>query len=391
MSDGMEVALKQEQFYPRNVRQIGEIPDGYRIYIEDYVYTYLHQYAANNKNEDQIAFLIGEGKFYDNEHVLLITGAIQGKLLQKESASLEIHQDTWDYVLEKKQQYFADKQIVGWVYTQPGYGILLTSFLTKQHEAFFEEGHVLYILDPIEKEDAFFQTCGGNLVQREGFFIFYDKNEAMHSYIMDHKVSTTEYELKQQDVVTHFRMKEMERKEAQHHKRIINMLTALCSALMVLCIIIGMGLIKNAKEMNRLKDSVNAKATYNELYPVASDATPSLAEDISQLDLSQLPSTQEVNTPIHVGQEEAYADILDEIPAGPAGELVPQGSDTPGAGYSSLIPETYTVKPGDNLISISIKFYNTADMVDEIVEMNGIKTPNRIIAGQVLKLPRPEN
>ncbi len=42
--------LDKLESLPKNVRQIGEAMEGNRIYMEDYVYSYLNQYAAEKKN-----------------------------------------------------------------------------------------------------------------------------------------------------------------------------------------------------------------------------------------------------------------------------------------------------------------------------------------------------
>ena len=49
---------------------------------------------------------------------------------------------------------------------------------------------------------------------------------------------------------------------------------------------------------------------------------------------------------------------------------------------------TYIVKRGDTLTGIAAK-YNTT--VNELVKLNGIKNPNKIIVGQVLRLPTTDN
>lgn len=48
---------------------------------------------------------------------------------------------------------------------------------------------------------------------------------------------------------------------------------------------------------------------------------------------------------------------------------------------------TYTVKSGDTLYSIARKFDTT---VEGLVTLNGIKNPNLIYAGQVLKIRKKE-
>ena len=51
---------------PKNIRQIGLVSGDYRIYIEDYVYTFLHR-AAQTKGRDEengscLAILLGEAR-----------------------------------------------------------------------------------------------------------------------------------------------------------------------------------------------------------------------------------------------------------------------------------------------------------------------------------------
>jgi PPM family protein phosphatase len=51
---------------------------------------------------------------------------------------------------------------------------------------------------------------------------------------------------------------------------------------------------------------------------------------------------------------------------------------------------TYTIKKGDNLFQISKKFYGNANKYKLIMEANNITDENKIIAGQVLKIPAVE-
>ena len=64
----------------------------------------------------------------------------------------------------------------------------------------------------------------------------------------------------------------------------------------------------------------------------------------------------------------------------PDWSLVPADTDEKPTSSGS----TYTVKKGDTLSEIAAKYKTT---VDTLVKLNGIKDPNLIITGQVLKLP----
>lgn len=52
-----------------------------------------------------------------------------------------------------------------------------------------------------------------------------------------------------------------------------------------------------------------------------------------------------------------------------------------------LISVEYTVEKGDTLYSISMKIYKTSNKVKEIMDLNNIQQPEKIIEGMVLQLP----
>jgi Tfp pilus assembly protein PilO/LysM repeat protein len=50
-------------------------------------------------------------------------------------------------------------------------------------------------------------------------------------------------------------------------------------------------------------------------------------------------------------------------------------------------PATYLVKPGDTLFSISMKFYQSKEPVEDIMALNNITSPYNLQSGSVIKLP----
>ncbi len=380
---------------PKNVRQIGEVHNGQRIYMEDYAYTYLHQFAAHNKKEEQISFLIGEQTILDDERILLIHGAVQGMSLKREDGNVEITDETWSNVHDIRKQYFSNYEIIGWAYTQPGYGVLLTSFLIKQHVDYFnQEGKVLLILDPIEKEEVFFQLNDGELVQKSGFFIYYEKNIEMHEYMLEYKVvQDSIFEPHVDEAVVHFRLKDQEKKEAQYHKRFVNMLFALSGALVIMCILIGIGLLNNLEEMNRLKKSFGAvMEDYGVLKNGLSEEVIGETSNEREKETMNLNATDKIpegtvaeNTP-ELPVTEANSNIDEDLE--PENEEVVEAAAVENVEIKPKVPKTYIVKTGDNLITISYQFYSTKEMVAQIQEINDIDNPNKIYIGQTLLLPQ---
>lgn len=376
---------------PKNVRQIGEVQCGQRIYIEDYAYTYLHQFAAHNKKEEQVAFLIGDQLTIDNEQVTLIHGVVKSEFLERVDGNIIITKETLTKLNEVRKHYFGESDIIGWAFTQPEYGVLLTASLIKQQkELFNKEGNILFVLDPVEKEELFFVYTDGELIQKAGFFIYYEKNLSMHEYMLDYKVIEDNIiEQKVDEAVQHYRIKEQEKKEVLYHKRFVNMLFALSGALVIMCILIGVGLINNIEEMNNLKKSFGAVvADYSVLKDgliTEKDGEIAERDNVTIENVSEeVPKGSAENNTLESPATEANSNIDHSQEKEEVVEAVNVVESDP----KPKIPEYYTVQPGDNLLMISYQFYSTKEKVEDIQALNGIDNPDKIYVGQRILLPQ---
>ena len=64
---------------PKNVKLYGKNEGKKRVYIEDYVYTYLYQIAAANEEKETMAILLGSIENFDTEISVYAEGAIEIK------------------------------------------------------------------------------------------------------------------------------------------------------------------------------------------------------------------------------------------------------------------------------------------------------------------------
>jgi LysM repeat protein len=372
-----KIYLEELESLPKNVRQIGDAREGGRIYMEDYVNSYIHQFAMDKKTSEQIALLVGKYYTYNDEVVVIIEGAIKGEHTEKVNGDLCITERTWYYAYEKIRKYFEDYNIVGWMYTQPGYGILLTSFLKEHHKKnFIDDKQILYIVDPLEKEDSFFTNIEGELKEKKGYYIYYDKNPSMHNYMLEHK---TEREDKNEedidlnnDIIRTFRRKEQQRKDDVYQKKFINMLSILCGGLVLVCLIMGIGLLHNIEKLNELQSSMSTMTKkYNNIKKEA--------DNINNLKINsndQLAPTKNIEDNLNNSDQKNNNTSSNNI-------------STTKPIVTGKVPEKYEVQVGDSLNTISEKFYNTLDMVPVIQELNGISNKHKIYIGQKILLPRP--
>ena len=77
-----------ERQFPKNVRQIGNVSDQPKIYMEDYVNTYLNQLKENAAESAVSAILVGEIVKQGKYDVVYISGAL--KLREIEISGTEI-------------------------------------------------------------------------------------------------------------------------------------------------------------------------------------------------------------------------------------------------------------------------------------------------------------
>lgn len=66
-----------EQQFPKNVRQIGNVSDSPKIYVEDYVDTFLNQLCDYNEENAVGAFLVGTQIMIEDQQCVYISGVVQ--------------------------------------------------------------------------------------------------------------------------------------------------------------------------------------------------------------------------------------------------------------------------------------------------------------------------
>ena len=75
---------------PKNVRQIGDPEDRRKIYIEDYVITYLRRLAGEETLNSRVAILLGYSERMDGLPYLFIRGAVGLKNLEYTEAGIPV-------------------------------------------------------------------------------------------------------------------------------------------------------------------------------------------------------------------------------------------------------------------------------------------------------------
>jgi len=426
---------------PLNIKQMGNIDQdaNINIYIEDYAYTYLQQYVKAGNYNERLAFLIGKLIKEDNKNIILISGAVNTKYTQHNDGIINITKETWNYVYDQIEKYFNGLEVMGLMQSQPGYGSYLNEKYISQFRNNFNKLYQVYLLcDPIENLNSFyiFDKMRENLEAIKGYFIYYEKNNAMNDYMIDNKEikasnSSSDQIEKQEPPEITIRKRQFDRvqKSNNDQKKIVNMLASLSAVLFLICFIMGTGLVQNEDRISKLESqlkalnnsykelsennkiesvfsfsdsaSANANKNNNNSSP-EKNLTPKIIKDInnnkSQEDnLSNVVSDSSFSLDKEKNKDKdnkLLDNSLDNLTKPELeSELKSNNKNKTNGQHESKLnnksdsTKTYVVKDGDTLSLISQKFFGNTSMVDKIIKINNMDDADKIYVGKVLKLP----
>ncbi len=398
---------------PKNVRQIGDPEDRRKIYIEDYVITYLRRLAGEETLNSRVAILLGHSEQMDGLPYLFIRGAVGLKKLEYTENGIPFTDEIWAEVYGAMKEYFADLDILGWYLSLPGYPMELGPELLKIHVNYFGGvDKVLLVSDSSDEAADFFAYENGKLTRQRGYTIFYERNEAMQRYMIEtgDGESIDEKEHFEDRAIKSFRTIVQEKREASGQKRVMTFLYMASTFLVMVVLVIGITLINNYEKMTGLETALREltdsleqqdtelKAAYADLgqaedgtaqdgtaaednrvgttvEDAESDGKTSAPEQADSADLAE--ATEEADNAVDSQEQgNTQAESADDTAAAPAtSEAV------------TSTPESYTVRKGDTLLKISRQIYGRDDEIDAICSLNGIEDSDRILEGQKLLLP----
>jgi hypothetical protein len=303
--------------FPTNVRQIGSIGSGLKIYMEDYVSSYLQQYAASGGYDEKLAFLIGRSLIIDNADVLFISGAVSGRHLVESGGILTFGSMSFDYAREQINSFFESQEIVGQMLSQPGYGTFLNANYAAHHMEIFKKPYqVIFVVDPIEKTNSFyaFDKVKGEMTESRGYFIYYEKNTGMHEYMLRSKENKTEpgeggikmalsedfspdgerrtqseaaaspagmpYLRRLRESAGGFNRYARQDRARGFNRNIVNLLSGLCAVLVLVCVVMGASLVQNDERITSLEGQLtDINTLYKNTLAQAKNAQPVFAQE----------------------------------------------------------------------------------------------------------------
>ena len=351
-----------ERQLPKNVRQIGNVSDNPKIYVEDYVDTYLNQLREKAKEQPVGVILVGEVLELEDEKAVFVSGAVQMQELSEKDGKLEIGQDGMKHMMEEAAQYFPESHIVGWGIVEEGNPMSRNREVKKiQEREFGQEGSLFLWKNAREQDEIFYAYKFGELMQIGGHYIYYEKNPEMQNYMINTRKENgvTPSEVVEDRVAKNFRSavrEKMEYKEQHQSSKFAYITSAL---LVLIVLVIGITTVNNFDKMKSVQTSLENLSKSMENGQTEEDTKTTTAAEAKE-------GAKEVSGTVKKSEE---AKVSKE-------------------GESQLTDKDYyVVQKGETLAGISKKLYGDTSHVKAICKMNGLSDGNLIYIGQKLLLP----
>lgn len=415
---------------PKNVRQIGEVKGKTRVYIEDYITTFMRQISTRD-DQPKAMILYGHRQMDGDLTLFFVNGAILAECsgdIQGEKTVFK--EDVWKEVNEKAGHFFKDSTVLGWLYMRYDLADFAEAPVLNTHKQFFREEQQLYLEYSVgERLENLYLFENGNMTLQGGYFVYYERNEAMQNYMITVKQDEPEEIRPEVDKATkRFRGIAQEKKEEIHRKQTMGVLYGTSAAMLLIVTIIGVTMLNNYEKMQNMEkvlydissqitdEEAGAETENRQVEVVTEDATFVNAKSDSSMAAEETASAaEETGGQSAAGEQagtrrsvsdnlakdtETAAEAADSESMTEAGEVPSETtlqsedvSETAeqdpviAAQEGIAVPGTYCIVKGDTLAGISTRFYGDESMIDKICEVNGIEDKNTIQYGVNIVLP----
>ena len=382
--------MKTEQLLPKNIRQIGSPVGHTKVYIEDYVITFLNSLSMDKNTYVRGAIFFGEKKTIEDDTIIYVKGAIEGQNLELDLDETVFNDEVWREIYQQKDRLFPRLEVIGWALLRMGFSVRLNDKIKKTHfENFPGEGKVLYMIDDLENEDAFYVYRGQDLARQSGYYIYYDKNPMMQEYLAERREGMKESEnyekmmenMRDERLIRQFREKVSRKtKSSQRKGRFRTFSTAAAVAVMM---IMGGTMYYYAQQ----DQSINFREVVNGAVNTMGKGVKEQVEDKSETTEKTKTVTKVLDTQASTVEKKSTTAVKNTTAAQITTAKKTAATAAKKTNASKYKYYKYTVKKGETLVSISRKVYGTQKLVKRIREANALSNQNQIYPGQKLIIP----
>lgn len=172
---------------PKNIRQIGAREERVKVYLEDYVSTYLRKIQRLQEETGVAGWLVGEWQketgMPDN---LFVSGAMEVEETGIREGSPTFGEGAWNQGYEILGTYFPGQSLCGIFVCEGSCRRLRRQALFAMvRQCFGQQSALLYLLTE-DGEEVVYRIHPGSEERLQGYYCYFERNEAMQDYMMEH-------------------------------------------------------------------------------------------------------------------------------------------------------------------------------------------------------------
>lgn len=246
---------------PKNIRQIGERDQIMKLYVEDYVNTYLKRLFPAGGQDLRAGLLLGEMRTEGGTPYLFVDGAMEMEQVTESGEKVVFTEEAWKKAYQTMEQRFPRRSVLGWFLCGAPGCLLSPLNYWKQHSQYFSARHqLMYLNCGLEGEEAIYTASEDGFYKLRGYCIYYERNQMMQDYMVSRSEARRVESGVRDDVIRDFRQKMEGRKEhARRQRSAASVLATACGVLTVAVLAGGVVMFNNYHKMKAM-ESVIASA-----------------------------------------------------------------------------------------------------------------------------------
>ena len=433
---------------PKNIRQIGERDQIVKLYVEDYVNTYLRRLYPAGGQDLRVGLLLGSVEMNDGTPYIFIDGAMEMEDVTEQGQKVVFSELAWKKAYQSVEQLFPKRSVQGWFLCgAPGNDLSPLNYW-KQHVQYFQgPNKLMYLSSGAEGDESVYITSEDGFYKLCGYSIYYEGNQMMQDYMVLRKDVKRIESGSDEKVIQEFRKRMDEHKdEVTDRHQTLGLLRGMCMAMSIVILAGGIVMFNNYERMQEM-ESVIASAIPERVESALMGKDNAAGKDkpeshvvVEEAEGGVYPTTAAVtketmsetqpgsqngaaansggaenasgNAAGNGGQENAQTpggnkgasqenssdgqSSAGNTASGQTGDSQKSGSDAGskpaengGASQAAAggTQRVHVVQDGETLYGICISEYHDVNKLKEICELNGLEDENKIVSGQQLLLP----
>ena len=427
---------------PKNIRQIGERDQIVKLYVEDYVNTYLRRLYPAGGQDLRVGLLLGSVEMNDGTPYIFIDGAMEMEDVTEQGQKVVFSELAWKKAYQSVEQLFPKRSVLGWFLCgAPGNDLSPLNYW-KQHVQYFQgPNKLMYLSSGVEGDESVYITSEDGFYKLCGYSIYYERNQMMQDYMVLRKDVRRIESGSDEKVIQEFRKRMDEHKdEVTDRHQTLGLLRGMCMAMSIVILAGGIVMFNNYERMQEM-ESVIASAIPERVESALMGKDNAAVKDkpeshvvVEEADGGVYPTTAAVTKETMSetqpgsqnggegqnggdvqssgngqnsgggqngessqnsgnGQDGGNSQESAQTQGGNKGASKEEGagsqSSSGGASQAAAggTQRVHVVQDGETLYGICISEYHDVNKLKEICELNGLEDENKIVSGQKLLLP----